>query len=419
MLAVRRSVQGRIFVTLQNREFRLLWGASLLGNLALSMGLIIPGWIVLEMTDDPWAVAQVVFYFGVTQFVVTIFVGTLSDRFSRKSLLVLGSSIRLIPWIFLIPMMYMDRTEPWHILVASGVFGVGVGLETTTARVVAHDLVGNQGIVNALSLESLGRHVMRGIGPLLGGVLLDVSGGQVALTAIAVSQTASLALLMAIRLSQKTPPDVKQGSFFGEMIRGAAYVSQNQMVLALVIGATITNIFLIPMIFVLPVFAREILHTSASGLGVLTAVGAVGSVVGALVMANNPKLSRPGLTWLEMAYFLAIVTILFAWSPWFSVSMLLLILHGLTFAAFGALQPSLVILASEESMRGRTSGAMALAMSLAQVGALVLGGLIEVLGVSMGLATSAGISMVLLTLLMIMLPVLTRDMVQPKPVRVV
>ena len=91
LLAARRSVQGRLFVTLQNREFRFLWGASLFGHLSLSMGLIVLGWIVLDKTEEPWLVAQVIFYYGIFLFLLTIFSGTLSDRFPRKSLMILGS----------------------------------------------------------------------------------------------------------------------------------------------------------------------------------------------------------------------------------------------------------------------------------------------------------------------------------------
>ena len=418
MLAVRRTVQGRLFVTLQNREFRFLWGASLFGHLSLSMGLIVLGWIVLDKTGEPWQVAQVIFYFGASLFILTIFSGTLSDRFPRKSLMVLGSLIRLGSWVFLAIIAITDSLAVWQMIVASGVAGLGVGLEMPTSRVLIHDLVGNQGIINAMSLDSVSRHVSRGVGPFVGGVLYDVAGAEVALTAICVVQLAALLLLLPMR----TPPSVagrpKRGSFASDMVKGLAYLSRNQLVLALVMGAIITNLFLLPMIFLLPVFAREILDISASNLGLLTLVGALGSIGGALFMASNPRISRPGLFWLGIAYFLAAVTLLFAWSTWFVLSMLLLVLHGLAFATSGALQPSMVILASDEEMRGRTSGYMSLAMGLSQLGVLAMGGLIALLGASLGLAASTGIAIALLTLLLVLFPVLTREAIEPEPARV-
>ena len=418
MLAVRRTVQGRLFVTLQNREFRFLWGASLFGHLSLSMGLIVLGWIVLDKTGDPWLVAQVIFYFGASLFILTIFSGTLSDRFPRKSLMVLGSLIRLGSWVFLAIIALTDSLAMWQMIVASGVAGLGVGVEMPTSRVLIHDLVGNQGIINAMSLDSVSRHVSRGVGPLAGGVLYDVAGDEVALAAICAVQLAALLLLLPMRMSPSVAGQPKRGSFASDMVKGLAYLFRNQLVLALVMGAIITNLFLLPMIFLLPVFAREILGISASKLGILTLVGTLGSIGGALFMASNPKISRPGLFWLGIAYFLAAVTFLFAWSTWFAVSMLLLVLHGLAFATFGALQPSMVILASNEEMRGRTSGYMSLAMGLSQLGVLAMGGLVALLGASLGLATSTGIAIALLTLLLVLFPMLTRGAIEPEPARV-
>ena len=417
MLAARRSVQARLFVTLQNREFRFLWGASLFGHLSLSMGLIVLGWIVLDKTGDPWLVAQVIFYYGIFLFLLTIFSGTLSDRFPRKSLMVLGSFTRLGPWVFLAIIALTDSLAVWQMMVASGVVGLGVGVEMPTSRVLIHDLVGNQGIINAMSLDSVSRHVSRGVGPLAGGVLYDVAGAGVALTAICAVQLAALLLLLPIRMPPGLAGRSGQGSFASDMVKGLAYLARNQLVLALVMGAIITNLFLLPMIFLLPVFAREILEISPSKLGLLTVVGTVGSIGGALFMASNPRISRPGLFWLWIAYFLAAVTFVFAWSTSFALSMLLLVLHGLAFATFGALQPSMVILASDEEMRGRTSGYMSLAMGLSQLGVLAMGGLIALLGASLGLATSTGIAIGLLSLLLVLFPVLTRGAIEPEPAR--
>lgn len=384
------------------------------------MGLIVLGWLVLDMTNNPWMVSQTIFFYGIVLFILNIFSGTLTDRFPRKSLMVLGSLIRLGPWIFLSVMALTDQLVVWHIIAGSAIVGLGVGIEMPSSRVLFHDIVGNTRLMNAMALDSVSRHVSRGAGPLIGGVLYDISGPDIALMAICVVQITSLVSLLAIRIPRGGVESKVQGSFVNDLVKGFAYLAKNQMVLALVLGSCITNLFLLPMIFLLPIFAKEILSISASELGVLTLVGTIGSIGGALVMAANPSIRRPGLLWITIAYFLAMVTMAFSWSTMPILSMFLLVLHGLAFATFGALQPSIVILASSEEMRGRTSGFMSLSMCLAQVGGLVMGGLITILGASMGLAASTGIGIVLLTLLVLLFPTLTRGSISnstPNPVK--
>lgn len=404
LFGIKNIFQERLLINLRNSNFRFLWGSSLLGHLSLAMGLIVLGWIVLDMTQDPWMVSQTIFSYGIFLFTLNIFSGTITDRFPRKSLMIIGSLIRLGSWIFLATMASTNGLNIWHIIVGSAIVGLGVGIEMPSSRVLFHDLVGNKSLMNAMSLDSISRHASRGVGPLIGGVLYEMAGPEVALMAICIVQVASLLSLIPIKIPVELLKNIGGGSFIKDLLGGFAYLSKNQMVLAFVLGSCITNLFLLPMIFILPVFAREILSITPSELGILTLVGTLGSIAGATLMATNPRISKPGLLWIGIAYFLAAVTLAFSWSAIPILSMFLLVLHGLAFATFGALQPSIVILASTEKMRGRTSGFMSLSMCLAQVGAFVMGAFIERLGASMGLAASTAIAVVLLSLLVLILP---------------
>ena len=77
---IKNIFQERLLVNLRNSNFRFLWGSSLLGHLSLAMGLIVLGWIVLDMTQDPWMVSQTIFSYGIFLFALNIFSGTITFR---------------------------------------------------------------------------------------------------------------------------------------------------------------------------------------------------------------------------------------------------------------------------------------------------------------------------------------------------
>ncbi|MBI2166601.1 MAG: MFS transporter [Chloroflexi bacterium] len=405
LLTARLPLGSRLLLALKNPDFRPLWGSALMNYLGSTMSALVLGWYVLETTGSPWNLAQFVFYQGVAQLFLSPFAGALSDRFPRKSLLVVGGTIKFLPLLFLTSLMYSGQIQLWHIYVASGIASLGRMVDLTTYRVATHDIVGDEGIINAMSLDSFGRHASRGLGPLMGGVLYDVAGPHIAVTAVTAAQLGSLLLLIPVRLQRRTSGPQKATSIFGDTLRGLAYVSRNKMILGIVMGAMVTNFFLLPMLSMMPTFARDVLHISATKLGVMTAVGTLGSVSGALFMVSRGTISRPALFWLGFAYSLAVATILFSLSRWFTLSTFILVVHGFIFAPMGVIQPSLV-----------ASGAMSFSMSLGPMGALVMGSLITSLGPSAGLAVSAGIAILLLTLVASLSPGFLRGSFKPTSV---
>jgi MFS family permease len=106
---------------------------------------------------------------------------------------------------------------------------------------------------------------------------------------------------------------------------------------------------------VLPVFAKEVLHTGPQGLGALRAAPALGSVLMGLTMAHLPPLRRAGRTLLLCVAGFGVATIAFALSRSFLFSCLMLAASGALDNVSVVLRSTLLQTLTPEHMLGRVS----------------------------------------------------------------
>jgi MFS family permease len=132
----------------------------------------------------------------------------------------------------------------------------------------------------------------------------------------------------------------------------------------------------------LPIFAAEVLHVGARGLGVLAAAPAVGAVLAALVMARvGTRLEKPGATVLASIAAYGAATILFGWSRVFWLSCLMLALVGAGDTISTVLRQTIRQLVTPDRLRGRmTSVNMIFFMGGPQLGELEAGLLAAAVG---------------------------------------
>ena len=105
----------------------------------------------------------------------------------------------------------------------------------------------------------------------------------------------------------------------------------------------------------LPVYARDILHTGSAGLGVLRACPAVGALATSLVLARRPLRHHVGATMFVAVILFGLATIVFGLSRWLPLSMAALVLLGASDVVSVVIRGSLVQLETPDAMRGRVS----------------------------------------------------------------
>jgi hypothetical protein len=224
---------------------------------------------------------------------------------------------------------------------------------------MAPNLVPREILPNAIALSSTAWQTGAIAGPALGGLLYDVTPHlpyalSVALFAIAAG------CLFAIGPMNRTA--LQAGSPWRQMIDGLAYVRRNRLVL----GAITLDLFAVLLggvTAMLPLYARDILHVGADGLGPLRAAPAAGATLTAIFFSIRPLRTNVGVKMLTAVVVFGAATAVFGLSEYYFLSLAMLALLGAADMFSVYIRQSLIQLHTPDQMRGRVAAASTLAIS--------------------------------------------------------
>jgi MFS family permease len=333
---------------------------------------VVVAWLVLQLTDSPFLVGLL----GTCRFIAMLlgpFCGTLADRFSRRLILITAQAVYAMGALVIMALFLTARLEVWHLFLFTVAGGLCYAFDYSTRHAAAADIVERRHLVAAISLLFVAQGSTAVLGPLLGGSLLEVIGASGCFALIAASFLLSFLVLLPLKLKLVPRPAVRE-SMWRNLVAGIRYIARDRALLALILLAALVNLLVFPYWFTLmPVFARDILHTEASGYGQLMAAIGFGYALGPLITALLAGSVNKGR--LLMAVILAWPSILliFAVSRFFSLSLVLLFLAGINQGMSMALIQSLLLMWSSEEMRGRVSGTRAFAVGTLPLGNLAAG----------------------------------------------
>jgi predicted MFS family arabinose efflux permease len=169
-------------------------------------------------------------------------------------------------------------------------------------------------------------------------------------------------------------------SFAQSILEGYRFSWKNEAVRASLLIVTAASLFIIPFMTLLPVFARDILGVGATGQGLLLSamgVGALGSSV--LIASIGDRLPRVNLMFGGVALY-GIIIVAFAASPWFNLSVVLMLIVGIVHVTSHALAQTVIQSYSPPEFRGRTMAIFHMTHVVLLAGGILIGALSEVVG---------------------------------------
>ena len=344
------------FAALRHRGFRLLWTATLLSSTARWADLVVVGWLTLELTDSPLMVG-IVAASKMVGYLAAPFMGVVVDRMDRRLLLIVAAGVNLAAAAIMLVLFVSARLELWHVISLALVSGLTWALDNPTRNAFVPDLVEGEHLTNAIALNSVALEITVVVGPALGGLLIPVLGMAGAYGLI------SGILLLDVLVLLMMKKDVRHGTEHlheapvKSLVSGLKYVWGNQTVLALMVLAFLLNLLAAPYRYAfLPVFARYVLDAGPAGYGMLTAMAGVGALVGGVWIVSLGNYNRKGrlLVWSSFVWPASLFVL--AMSTWYSVSMALVFVAGLTQGIVWTMIATLILGHTAQPMRGRVMG---------------------------------------------------------------
>ena len=377
--------------------FRMLIFGTLATNTAFWMYQVAVGWLALEMTDSAAFVGLAGFVAGIPILLFSIPAGIVIDRFDKRTvLLVAQSGIMVVASLFAIFVRF-DFISRGSLLVLVFCYGSIMSFIFPTRTSIVPTLVARRDLANGIALNAAGQNATRVIGPSLAGVLIAVIGVAGSFAIAAAMQI--LALMATWRLpSDKPSQEEKRGNALEAFTLGLRIVKNDKYLTGLVIGALIPTLFIMPYLNLMPVITRDERGLGSGGLGLLlTAVG-LGTVAGALAVAQSDRLRSMKRAQVLCGLTFGVSVVLFALIDVLPISLILLFISGSASAGFLAINQTSMQLHVAHEVRGRVISIYLMTWGMLPFGQLVVGAAASKIGASEAIAISAMVGMAVLVL---------------------
>ena len=366
-----------------------LWWSGALTAFGWSASMVAVGWITLAVSDSALAVGATFAARLLPSLLLGIPLGSIVDRFDRRATLVVVNVLGTASLLAVAGLAVAGQLGLVELLVLSLGLGIVDTVRGTAGQSYAFDLAGPEGATNAIALGNLAGHLAGTIGAIAGGVALEHVGlsGPFLLAAVLAGAGAVVLALSGRRVANAPATPRLVPSF----ARSMTLIVRNRLVALIAFVVIVNEVLGFSSITLLPTFARDILHTDAAGLGALSAVRSVGSIAGLLLIARLGFRGRGGALFLLATLGSGLALMAFAFSTSFGLSLLLLVVVGISWAVLDTLGQSLIQQAVEDSERGAAMGIWFFAIGFGPFGHLGLGAAANVIGAPLALVIDGAI----------------------------
>ena len=275
--------------------------------------------------------------------------GHAADRYDRKRVvqfcqIVEGSAAAFLAWG-----NYGGWLNVSEIFAAVAVVGIAKAFESPAASALLPGVVPEGMLQKGTAISSAAFQIAVITGPALGGLAYAVAPG-VPYALMAVFWLLAGMLNGAIQLDR--PVTAKEPPTLDAVFAGVRFVRHNPAILG-TISLDMVAVLLGGATALLPIYARDILHTGPWGLGVLRAAPAVGALMMTVVLARHAIQRRIGMRMFQAVIVFGLATVVFALSHLIWLSLLALAIMGAADMVSVVIRISLVQLGTPDEMRGR------------------------------------------------------------------
>ena len=338
---------------LRSIDFRYYLAGRFLATMAVQMLGTAVAFQIYELTHSTLDLALV----GLAQFapiaVLSLWAGQVADRRDRRLVLLGSDAVFALCSLALWALSSTPSPSSRAVLLVLVCLGVGRCFYGPSGSALLPMLVSREQIANAVAWQSASWQLASISGPFLGGVVYGITKGPGPVYALATGIFAMAGvLLLRIRARPKAEAALVRTS--GQLLAGLRYVLRHR-----ILSGTITldffAVFLGGATALLPVFAQDILHVGASGLGAMRAAPSLGAACTAGLLAFRPLGQRTGLKMLICVGIFGAATVGFGLSRSFGLSLVCLGVLGAADMVSAVVRGTLVQAATPDAMRGRVS----------------------------------------------------------------
>jgi MFS family permease len=338
------------FRSLRVRNFRLFFTGQLISQVGNWLTMVAQTLLVLHLTNDGLSLGLLTACQFGPLLLLGPWTGLVADRSDKRRLLLVVQSSAMVQSFVLAALAFMDRPPLLGLYAVALAGGFAVAFDNPTRRAFVVEMVPDEHVQNAVSLNTALMTGSRVVGPALAGLLINTVGFGWCFLLDGLSYIAVLAALWRMDTGELRPAPVTERAR-GQIREGLRYVRSVPELRIPLLVMSVVGTLAFNFQVVIPLLVTDTLHGDGTSFTLLFSVLSLGSLVGALVSARRRSVDLRAVTVACFGFGAALV--LLAASPTLGVAFPLAVLVGFGGVAFLTTSTAIMQLRASPDMRGR------------------------------------------------------------------
>ncbi len=361
------------------RNYRLLWLGSMTEHLGEWMETAATLWLVHSLGGSAFSLAMVAFLRHFPLVFLSTIGGEIADRMNRRNLVVYTLLFSAGLSVALLFLVYTKQVQIWHVYGLSLLSSLATAFNHPGRQTLVPNLVERKHLMNAVTLDNTTTTASRAIGVPIAGFLIFRFGVTPVFGVRALGALLAIIWLMMIKVPL-TPQVVKRQSFWKNIAEGWSYMRANPIIMSQVGMYFFAYFAMQASGSFMPIFAEEVLGKGPREYGWLQAAPGFGAIIGLVTLATMGDFNRKGLYLFIAGIAMTLSTALFAISPIFILSVLLLVFSGAMNNTYMAVNATIIQSTVDDKVRGRVMAWREIAFGVAPISGLITGKVAEYMG---------------------------------------
>ena len=360
--------------------------SRLFGGAANQMVMMAVGWQMYELTGSAWDLGLIGLFQLLPVLVFTLIAGHAADRYDRARIVAVAVATQVLSCAALLTATLTGRLTPSLLIAISVILGAATTFQRPAQQSLIGAMVPGRLLSRAMAFSASVFQAAVIAGPAIAGLLFAFGGGAVYGVALA---SLVLSFGLVLRIGRMGASNRLQAFDADSLLAGVRFVRGNRDLLGAV-SLDLLAVLLGGATALLPIYAKDILHVGATGLGILRSAPAIGALAMSVILARAPMRSSVGRRLLSAVGVYGLCMLVFGVSHSFVISLVALALSGAADMVSVVVRQTLVQAQTPDEMRGRVGAVSSMfigasnqlgefesgatARFLGPVGSVVLGG---------------------------------------------
>ena len=370
-------------------EYRAFWAgmlASVSGFQMMQFGQIV---LVHQLTESPIFLGLLGLSSGIPAILLNPVGGVYADRWDKRRLVVFTQTTTALLLLCLAVLTWLGMVNAWYCLFIAFLVGSVEAFDQSARRALFPHLVPRSALVSAVALNSAIWSGTRIVAPAAAGIIIAIFNPAIAFLAASIG-FATMAYFI-YKLQPIPSTSTTRGSPAKEMLEGFNFIRRNSPFPFLIVMTFFNSFFGISYIYLMPVFAIDILKIGTIGQGWLLSISGIGSLVTTVWLSTSKNVNNKSILVIGggIGFGLAIAAfgLTSRFLPSYGIALLLMLVIGLTSSTYMiSIQSSLQLLVPD-NMRGRVMGFFGMSWNILPIGGMQVGTLASFITAPYAVAT--------------------------------